>query len=190
MFPLSSPWTHVGKLQQKSSLYKMRRTTWTPETAPKLQKFHPLANCKGNHPANYSQCPTLLTYLAKRTLIPTRYKQLSNRHVPYLNHNNFLPSLKSIISPHFLSYSTDTRTQTCINIRTSSYNKNIANWLHSHLNKNPDITTRIDQIKSTDLDLFLQIITLIQKYYVNCNNNLDRVKATIQIVKELENRQP
>ena len=28
MFPLSSPWTYVGKLQQKSSLCKMCRTIW------------------------------------------------------------------------------------------------------------------------------------------------------------------
>ena len=37
-----------------------------------------------------------------------------------------------------------------------------------------------------DLDLFLRI-TLIQKHDIKCINNLDRVKATILKIKELEN---
>ena len=41
-------------------------------------------------------------------------------------------------------------------------------------------------IQNTDLDLFLRIIDFIQKHYVNCKNNLDRVRATICIIKELE----
>ena len=50
-----------------------------------------------------------------------------------------------------------------------------------------NIVESIEQIQSADLDLFLNIISLIQNYYLNCTNNIDRVKATIQIIKELEN---
>ena len=51
---------------------------------------------------------------------------------------------------------------------------------------NNDLAESIKQLKSSDLDLFLRIINLIQKHYTKCTNNLDRVKATILIVKELE----
>ena len=50
---------------------------------------------------------------------------------------------------------------------------------------NPHIADQLDQLKSGDFDLFLRIISLIQKYYIKCTNNLDKVKATILIVKEL-----
>ena len=55
---------------------------------------------------------------------------------------------------------------------------------------NFDLTNQIDQLKTTDLDHFLRIISLIQKHYINCTNNLDRVKATILIIKKLENGYP
>lgn len=45
---------------------------------------------------------------------------------------------------------------------------------------------KLDAIQNTDLDLFLRIIDLIQKHYIYCTNNLDRVKATIRIIKDLE----
>ena len=44
----------------------------------------------------------------------------------------------------------------------------------------------LEEVNTADLDLFLKIIELIQKHYTKCTNNLDRVKATILIVKELE----
>ena len=46
--------------------------------------------------------------------------------------------------------------------------------------------TIFDEIRSSDLDTFLRIIELIKKHYIKDTNNLDRVKTTIQIVKELE----
>lgn len=54
-----------------------------------------------------------------------------------------------------------------------------------HTNKDQTAES-IKQIQSSDLDLFLKIMTLIQKHYIKCTNNLERVKATILIVKELE----
>ena len=43
---------------------------------------------------------------------------------------------------------------------------------------------KLDDAENTNLDPFLRILDLIQKYYVNCTNNLERLKATILIIKE------
>ena len=56
---------------------------------------------------------------------------------------------------------------------------------HQQTNNNPDLSEQIGQLKSADLDLFLKIIALIQKHYLNCTNNRDKVKTTMLIVKEL-----
>ena len=44
----------------------------------------------------------------------------------------------------------------------------------------------LEDLKTADLDMFLKIISLIKKHYTNCTNTYDRVKATILIVKEIE----
>ena len=65
---------------------------------------------------------------------------------------------------------------------------------HLHNLSKPNVLSirnyQIDDIKATDLDQFLKIISLVQKYYTKCTNNLERVRATILIVKELNNEQP
>ena len=60
-------------------------------------------------------------------------------------------------------------------------------FLNSHKLKNTTIDlTELENISSSDLELFLSIFLLTQKYYNKYTNNLNRIKATIQIVKELE----
>lgn len=51
---------------------------------------------------------------------------------------------------------------------------------------NTNLFDQIDDIKSANLNQFLRIIALVQKYYMKCNN-LERIRATILIVKELDN---
>ena len=45
---------------------------------------------------------------------------------------------------------------------------------------------QIGYLQSTDLGLFLRIIELMQKYFVHCTNNTDRVKAAIHIIREID----
>ena len=54
------------------------------------------------------------------------------------------------------------------------------------LENNNNINNTLEEMETTDLDLFLKIITLIQKHYIKWTNNLDRAKVIIQIIKELE----
>ena len=46
------------------------------------------------------------------------------------------------------------------------------------------LSDQINKFNSADQDQFLKIIALIQKYYMNCINNLERVRATILIQKK------
>lgn len=44
-----------------------------------------------------------------------------------------------------------------------------------------EFTEKLEDISSSDLDFLLRIISLIPKYYTKCTNNMDWVKATMQI---------
>ena len=48
------------------------------------------------------------------------------------------------------------------------------------------ISSALSEVKDSDLDTFLKILDLIRKHYTKCTTNLERVKATMMIVKELE----
>lgn len=50
-------------------------------------------------------------------------------------------------------------------------------------NRENSIKETLEEMKSTDLNLFIRIIDLIQKHYIKCTTNLKRVKAIILIVK-------
>ncbi|CAD1471971.1 unnamed protein product, partial [Heterotrigona itama] len=55
----------------------------TPETSPTC------ANCKDAHPANYSKCPVLLAFLAKKTT--STVKTQHTQQLPHFTSKSSLP---------------------------------------------------------------------------------------------------
>ena len=146
------------------------------------------ANCKGVHPANCSKCHALLAFLNKKYTITNKLQIHQNQPISTHTQQHHFSSLPSsnvfILLPN---PTTNTKNQTRPNIcqDISSANSPQSSQTNEQTSNN-DLRESIEQLKSSDLDLFLRIINLIQKHYTKCINNLDRVKATILIVKELE----
>ncbi|CAD1477408.1 unnamed protein product [Heterotrigona itama] len=155
----------------------------------KLPEIRTLNSIK-NHGLNLIQCieiPTKIPDLS-RTSIISKFtgKNSSRTNLPYnvfkcQRHTSTRVCVKCV-GLH------DSRTCT----KTFEISSTCANCKRNHplqhpltpIDNSPDLTEQLDQLKSADLNL-LRIITLIQKYYTTniliCTNNLDRVKATIQI---------
>ena len=161
----------------------------TPELAKKTLDVSPTcANCKENHPANFSQCPSLLAFLSKKNA-----HSITMRPTP--KPISFPPQ-----PPNFpcLPYNKSERPYTSIRLTHGiRHGKSYVQALAPHptplppqlvgQQHSPNLAENIEQIQSADLDLFLNVISLIHIPHLNCTNNIDRIKTTIQIIKELEN---
>lgn len=154
-----------------------RTCSKTPSTPAKC------INCSGDYPANYSKCPALLAFLQKRSkkTNPKKPKPLLT-----IQQTDF-PHIKTKPTTHFSQF-----TPTPPSLPTPTHTiKSYAQATISSPPSPPPQTTdnlndQLDALKSSDLDLFLRILDLIQIHYLPCKNNVDRVKATIQIIKKLD----
>ena len=144
-------------------------------------------NCQRNH-TNYSKCPALLAYLAKRNSY--KNQQLPNTYSPHQLAPQAYPSLPNTAK-------TESKTPSPINTpdtrnRLHSYANALTRqtlpqeYSSINTNLNSPIENALVEVKHSDLDIFFRILELIQKYYTKCTSNIERVRATMFIVKELE----
>ena len=132
------------------------------------------ANCKGQHPVNFSKCPALLAFLTKR-----------NSRLAKTQHHNYTPSAPTTLGSQGM-------------ILKSQQYQNIANTPREiHKPVTPQFSCAsivagqispqktpvspeegvhgiLEEVKSFDLSTFLKIIELIRKYYVNCTNTMTK----------------
>lgn len=149
-------------------------------------------NCKGPHPASYSQCPTLLAYLSKKAASKSLITNPLPVTLPPPLHT--YPTLNRVNKPKTNTlttqdYTTNTSTENHPSLlrKGNKYtNLQTPNLQTSTDNRGYTIEEAVEKMKTAGLDLFIRIIKLIQKHYTKCTTNLERVKATILIVKELE----
>ena len=78
----------------------MRRTIRSYNKTPEISST--CANCKDTHPVNYSQCPALLAFLAKKTISKERTQHvqnsLSNIYLQAQSFPHLIPNKISTIS--------------------------------------------------------------------------------------------
>ena len=162
-----------------------RTCTKTQETTPTC------VNCKGPHPANYTKCPALLSFLTKRNQHKIQQKSTAPRqpppHPPTPTQLAYPALSKVSAKPHPPLQANSLHTESpCFQ---NTYANMVARKPSPPTTPLPPQTnsiTNLEDIKISGLELFMRIIDLIRKHYINCTNNLDRVMATARIVAELD----
>ena len=147
-------------------------------------------NCRGTHPANYSKCPALIAFLAKRQ--NPKPQQVRRDPTPLLTPPHAFPTLpeKTRKLAHTIAppppYNAHAERQDTS--PTSYASVASRSTLHTKAQVTPDGDPfkGLDDFPAIDLDRFLKIIALIRKHYAHCTNDFDRIQATILILKELE----
>ena len=170
----------VAKCVKCAGQHDSRQCKKTTDTSPTC------TNCGGEQPANYSNCLALLAFMAKRNNFKTQ--QIQHNQEPYAPSKQHFPDLNNrTLHPPTLY---PTGLQPLGHTRTTSTYASITSG-HAPATRTPtpaaeDVAHRLKEVKATDLDIFLKILDLMQRYYVNCHSIYEKVQATVRIIKELE----
>ncbi|XP_017797001.1 PREDICTED: nucleic-acid-binding protein from mobile element jockey-like [Habropoda laboriosa] len=140
-------------------------------------------NCKGDHPANYNQCPALLAYLAKRAHIQTNPRQPPTQsntiHAPIPTPSFPTKSQTHPTLPHSRTYAQAIVRNTTGNTPHNQFEPPSNN---SDFQNIRGIFQSISHIKSMcDIKTLITAFKMLADKLKNCTTNTERLVAFLEV---------